>query len=74
MGKRVGDQSAGGNDLEQFWWCLKHNAVEQGPVCPGKVKLGPFDCAEDAARALELVRERNEQWQAHDGPAEAESN
>jgi len=64
--KRSGDQSSCGNDLEQFWWCLRHHAVEQGPICPGKVKLGPFDSAVNAQGALAQVRERNEQWEETD--------
>jgi hypothetical protein len=55
-------------DTEQQWWfCLKHRAVEQGAGCPGKDRLGPYPTRQDAERALETVRRRNEEWDAQDG-------
>ena len=54
-------------DEDQSWWyCLKHAAVEHGPGCPGKDRLGPFASREEAARALEIVHERNQEWDAAD--------
>ncbi|HKR69921.1 MAG TPA: hypothetical protein VJT16_13855 [Streptosporangiaceae bacterium] len=54
-------------DTEQHWWfCLKHHRVEPDAGCPGKDRLGPYPTPEDAARALETVRRRNEQWDAQD--------
>ena len=53
---------------EQRWWfCLRHKDVEpdDGP-CPGKDRLGPYPSREAASRALETVRERNEEWDAQD--------
>jgi hypothetical protein len=55
-------------DTEQHWWfCLKHHAVEPDAGCPGKDRLGPYKTREEAARALETVRRRNEEWDAADG-------
>ena len=34
--------------------------------CPGKDRLGPYATKEEAENALELVRERNEEWDAAD--------
>lgn len=50
---------------QQWWFCTRHNTVE-GPDtdCPGKDLLGPYPTREEAARALEKVRERNEEWDA----------
>jgi len=49
-------------DTEQHWWfCLKHHAVEPDAGCPGKDRLGPYKTKEEAARALETVRRRNEE-------------
>jgi hypothetical protein len=54
-------------DEDQSWWyCLKHHAVEHGGGCPDKDRLGPFASQEEAARALEIVRERNRDWDAAD--------
>jgi hypothetical protein len=52
---------------EQWWFCTRHNTVE-GPDtdCPGKDLLGPYATREEAARALETVKERNEEWDAQD--------
>jgi hypothetical protein len=50
-------------DEDNSWWfCLKHRAVEHGGGCPDKDRLGPYPTREAAERALETVRERNEQW------------
>ena len=54
-------------DTEQQWWfCLKHHAAERGAGCPGKDRLGPYPTRQDAERALETVRRRNEEWDAQD--------
>ena len=51
---------------KQWWFCLKHNTVEDTPTCPGKDRLGPSPTREAAEHALETVRERNEEWDAQD--------
>jgi len=45
-----------------YWFCLKHHAVEGQDGCAYKDRLGPYDTEEEAARALEKVKERNEAW------------
>ncbi len=54
------------DDDRRWWYCLKHNRVEQGPGCPDKDRLGPYRTEQEAARALETVRRRNEEWDAAD--------
>jgi hypothetical protein len=49
---------------KQWWFCLKHNTVEDTPDCPGKDRLGPYATREEAERALETVQRRNEEWDA----------
>ncbi len=49
-----------------WWWCLKHNVVEEDDGCSNADRLGPFSSPDEAARALEIVRERNEKWDAED--------
>jgi hypothetical protein len=55
-------------DSEQGWWyCLKHHTVEPyDSDCPGKDRLGPYATREEAARALETVERRNEEWDSQD--------
>jgi hypothetical protein len=55
------------SDTEKQWWfCLRHNTVEDTPTCPGRDRLGPYPTKEAAEHALETVRERNEEWDAQD--------
>jgi hypothetical protein len=55
------------SDSEQWWYCLRHNTVEGADTaCPGKDLLGPYPTREEAARALERVRERNKEWDDQD--------
>lgn len=54
-------------DTAQHWWfCLKHHAVEPDAGCPGRWRLGPYPTEQEAARALETARRRNEEWEAQD--------
>ena len=55
------------DDDERWWYCLKHHQVEGDDGCPGKDRLGPYATREEAGRALELVQERNREWDAQDG-------
>ncbi|MFJ9695020.1 hypothetical protein [Kitasatospora sp. NPDC101183] len=50
-----------GNPGEWFY-CIKHNKVEEGPECPAKDRLGPYATPEEASHALETAAARNEQW------------
>jgi hypothetical protein len=55
-------------DSEKRWWySLTRQTVEDddGPT-PGKDRLGPYATREEAARALETVQKRNEEWDAQD--------
>jgi hypothetical protein len=54
------------SDDEQWWYCLRHQTVEQGGGCPGKERLGPYATRGEAERAIETVRQRNEEWDAAD--------
>ena len=47
---------------EQYWFCLKHHAVEGADGCRSADRLGPYASADEAGRALEKVAERNESW------------
>jgi hypothetical protein len=55
------------NTEQRWWFCLKHHTVEDdNGLCPGKDRLGPYPTREAAARALETVQRRNEEWDAQD--------
>ena len=54
------------DDGQRWWYCLRHHTVEPGPGCPAKDRLGPYATREEAERALETVRRRNEDWDAQD--------
>lgn len=47
---------------EQYWFCLRHHAVEGLDGCKSADRLGPYASAEEAGRALDKVAERNESW------------
>ena len=53
------------SDEGKWFYCLKHKRVEQGPGCPDRDRMGPYDSENDAANALQHARERNERWEAH---------
>ena len=59
-------KSSGMDDEQQWWFCLRHHRPERNGDCPGKDRLGPYATEEEAARALETVRRRNEEWDAKD--------
>jgi hypothetical protein len=48
---------------EEYWYCLKHHAVEPREGCKNADRLGPYPTREDASRALEKVQQRNEAWE-----------
>lgn len=47
----------------EWFYCIKHNKVEEGPECPAKDRLGPYATPEEAAQALRIADERNREWQ-----------
>ena len=57
-------------DDEKYWYNLKTGEVERGPQSLGIDRAGPFDTAEEAAQAPEVIRERSRAWaeqEARDG-------
>jgi hypothetical protein len=53
-------------DSEKYWYNLETGEVEKGFESPAIDRAGPFDTAEDAARAPEILRERSRQWAEDD--------
>ena len=50
----------------QWYWCLKHHAVEPYQGCKAEDRLGPYATRDEAAAALDTVQQRNEQWDRED--------
>jgi hypothetical protein len=46
----------------EYWFCLTHHRVEGPEGCRNAERLGPYATEAEAARALDKVEERNEQW------------
>jgi hypothetical protein len=52
------------SDEGKWFYCLKHKRVEQGPGCPDRDRMGPYDSENEATHALQRAKERNEEWEA----------
>ncbi|QTV79719.1 SPOR domain-containing protein [Microbacterium sp. NIBRBAC000506063] len=50
------------NGEEKYWYNLATGEVERGFESPAIDRAGPFDSAEEAARAPEILRERSKAW------------
>ncbi|MGQ0587811.1 MAG: hypothetical protein ACT4PK_11530 [Gammaproteobacteria bacterium] len=44
-----------------YWWCLDHKQVEQGLGCGSTTRIGPYDSQQQAASALDRVRQREDE-------------
>lgn len=53
-------------DGEKYWYNLTSGEVEHGFVSPSVDRAGPFDTAEEAAAAPELIRRRAQAWADED--------
>ena len=51
---------------EGFYYNIKTRQVERWGKSMAKELLGPFDTAEEAANALEIIREREQRKEAED--------
>jgi len=47
---------------EKYWYNLSTGEVERGMESPAVDRAGPFETAEEAARAPELLAERSRAW------------
>lgn len=46
----------------EWFYCLRHRKVEEGPECPARNRLGPYATREEAARAIDIAQDRDEAW------------
>lgn len=49
---------------DKYYYCLVHNAVEGEDGCRAVDRMGPYDSAKQAARALEIAAERTAAWES----------
>jgi hypothetical protein len=50
----------------QWWFCLVHQAVEQGAGCPDQSRFGPFETQADAKSVLERMHKRDTDFESSD--------
>jgi hypothetical protein len=53
-------------DAGEWWYNVQTQQVEHGLGAPNAERMGPYATEQEAAHAMELVRERNEAWDAED--------
>lgn len=54
-------------DTQPWWYNHKTGEVEQGRQSLGMHRDGPFDSAEEAARAPEIAQQRSAEWDEDEG-------
>jgi len=54
------------DESNKYWYNLETKQVEQGFASPMADRAGPFDTAEEAERAPEILRQRSEKWDDDD--------
>ncbi|MET7679624.1 hypothetical protein [Streptomyces sp. NPDC005423] len=47
----------------EWYYCLEHKKVEEGPECPAKDRFGPYPTRGEAEHAMESAWERNLEWE-----------
>ncbi|WP_159500800.1 SPOR domain-containing protein [Microbacterium sp. 18062] len=60
------------DENDKYWYNLTTGEVERGFASPVIDRAGPFDTAEEAANAPELLKERSRQWAEDDEREEDE--
>jgi hypothetical protein len=51
--------------MTAWWYCLKHDRVEEDHGCASTDRMGPYASPADAQRALTTAAEKTEAWE-HD--------
>lgn len=46
----------------EWYYCLEHRVVEEGPQCRAADRMGPYGTRDEASHAMETARERDEAW------------
>ncbi|MDI2097986.1 SPOR domain-containing protein [Ruicaihuangia caeni] len=58
--------------MAEFWYNTRTHEVEEGKLSPSVDRAGPFETAEEAARAPEIIAERSRRWAAEEAAEDAE--
>lgn len=56
---------------DKYWYNLTTGAVERGFESPAPDRAGPFDTAEEAAHAPEVIAARSRAWAEEDAAEDA---
>ena len=56
----------GQDESNKYFYNLSTGEVAQGYAWPATERVGPFDTREEAAHALDTLRENSEKWAAED--------
>lgn len=57
---------------EQWYWCLRHSAVESQLGCPNDVRMGPYESQYEASQAIARAKARTEEMDRADAEWEDE--
>ena len=49
-----------------YWYNSKTGEVERGMLSPSIDRIGPFETAEEASRAMDVVHENSRKWAEED--------
>ncbi|MCH4210036.1 MAG: hypothetical protein LKF57_08125 [Bifidobacterium sp.] len=66
MGDNRQNENDSKQDSRQWYYNTVTGQPEQGMVSPIDQRMGPYDSREDALRAWEIVRRRNQKWDNDD--------
>ncbi|MEC4017840.1 hypothetical protein [Streptomyces sp. H27-D2] len=47
----------------EWYYCLEHHRVEEGPQCRAADRFGPYASQADAEQAMRTAAERNLEWE-----------
>ncbi|GIG19825.1 hypothetical protein Cch01nite_05490 [Cellulomonas chitinilytica] len=50
----------------EYWYNTETHEVEEGKQSVASKLMGPYPTREDAARAIEIAKERNKAWEDED--------
>ncbi|WP_193599138.1 SPOR domain-containing protein [Microbacterium sp. YJN-G] len=56
---------------EKYWYNMNTGEVEFGMLSAAVDRVGPFDTAEEAANAPEVLRERSRAWAEEEAAADS---
>lgn len=55
-------EDAPGEIEKKYWYNMRTGEVEHGPESPAIDRVGPFDTAEEAAGAPQVLQARSKAW------------